>query len=260
MFRFASLGSGSRGNATLVQSDNTLLLIDCGFPARELEQRCATLETDLNQLDAILVTHEHGDHRRGVGPVARRYQVPVWMTAGTAQADFGQLPDRHLINPHLPAFSIGEIAVTPVVVPHDAHEAVQFIFTCADQRLGLLTDLGHITPHIRTQYTRLDALLLEANHDPQQLAGGPYPPALQARVGGNYGHLSNAQAAAFLSNSDTAQLQYLVIAHLSEKNNDPTLAHDTLCMAQQELQTKLSLLQQDTPGTWYTLNETTTHP
>ncbi len=256
MFRFASLGSGSRGNATLVQSDNTLLLIDCGFAARELEHRCAKLAIDLNQLDAILVTHEHGDHQRGVGPVARRYQVPVWMTAGTAQTDFGKLPDRRLINPHLPAFNIGEITVAPVVVPHDARETVQFVFTCADRRFGLLTDLGHITPHIRTQYTRLDALLLEANHDPQQLANGPYPPSLQARVGGDYGHLSNPQAAEFLRDSDTATLQYLVIAHLSEKNNDPVLACDTLRMAKQELQAKLSLLQQDTPSSWYTLNET----
>ena len=254
MFRFASLGSGSRGNATLVQSDNTLLLVDCGFAARELAHRCSTLAVDLKQLNAILVTHEHGDHQRGVGPVARRYQTPVWMTSGTAQTDFGQLPERHLINPHLPAFNIGEISVTPVVVPHDARETVQFILTCADQRLGLLTDLGHITPHVRAQYTRLDALLLEANHDPQRLANGPYPPTLQARVGGDYGHLSNRQAAEFLGALDTTQLQHLVVAHLSEKNNDPALAHKMLSTADQALHTKLSLLQQDTPSTWYTLS------
>lgn len=256
MYRFASLGSGSRGNATLVQSDNTLLLIDCGFAARELARRCAELAVDLNQLDAILVTHEHGDHQRGIGPVARRYQVPVWMSAGTAQADFGQLPDCHLINPHLPAFSIGDISVTPVVVPHDARETVQFIFTCADKRLGLLTDLGHITPHVKAQYARLDALLLEANHDLQKLAAGPYPPTLQARVGGDYGHLNNQQAAEFLGTLDTAQLRHLVIAHLSEKNNDPTLVRDALRMVNQALQIRFSLLQQDTPSTWYGISET----
>ncbi|MEL6710270.1 MAG: MBL fold metallo-hydrolase [Pseudomonadota bacterium] len=253
MLRFASLGSGSRGNATLVQSDNTLLLIDCGFAARELERRSAGLGIDLTRLDAILVTHEHGDHQRGVGPVARRYQTPVWMSAGTAQTDFGQLPDCHLINPHLPAFNIGDITITPVIVPHDARETVQFIFTCADKRLGLLTDLGHITPHIKAQYTRLDALLLEANHDPQKLANGPYPPKLQTRVGGDYGHLNNQQAADLLSTLDTTQLQHLVIAHLSEKNNDPALAYDAFQIANPDIQTKLSLLQQDTPSAWYTL-------
>ncbi len=256
MFRFASLGSGSRGNATLVQSDHTLLLIDCGFAAKELERRSTELGINLSQLDAILVTHEHGDHQRGVGPVARRYQTPVWITAGTAQADFGQLPDQQLINPHLPAFNIGEITITPVIVPHDARETIQFIFTYADQRLGLLTDLGHITPHIRTQYTGLHALLLEANHDLQKLATGPYPPKLQARVGGNYGHLNNRQAAEFLDTIDTSQLQHLVIAHLSEKNNDPTLAKDTLCIAKPDLQQSLHILQQDAPSVWYTVNPT----
>jgi phosphoribosyl 1,2-cyclic phosphodiesterase len=256
MFRFASLGSGSRGNATLIQSDNTLLLVDCGFAAKELERRSAELSINLSQLDAILVTHEHGDHQRGVGPVARRYQTPVWMTAGTAQANFGQLPDQQLINPHLPAFHIGEIAITPVIVPHDARETIQFIFTNANKRLGLLTDLGHITPHIRAQYSRLDALLLEANHDPQKLANGPYPPKLQARVGGDYGHLNNQQAAAFLDTIDTSQLQHLVIAHLSEKNNDPTLARNTFSTTTPDLQVPLHILQQDTPSVWYTINVT----
>ena len=254
MLRFASLGSGSQGNATLVQSGDCLLLIDCGFAARELERRCAALQVDLNQLDAILVTHEHGDHQRGVGPVARRYHTSVWMSPGTAQADFGKLSDCHLINIHGAAMTLGDLTITPVAVPHDAREPVQFIFRQGKHSFGMLTDLGHITSHVLTCYAALDALLLEANHDSAMLAQGPYPPALQARVGGDYGHLNNQQAADLLYNIQLEQLQYLVIAHLSEKNNDPALVQTLLCAVDPSVQERLSILQQDTPSDWYTLS------
>ena len=254
MLRFASLGSGSRGNATLVQTDSTLVLVDCGFPARELERRCVELGVNLEQLDAILVTHEHGDHQRGVGPVARRYQVPVWLSPGTARTTkFGELPDRQFINIHAPAMTLGDLSITPVAVPHDAREPVQYIFRHAGKSVGMLTDLGHITPHVQACYAGLDAILLEANHDTQMLAKGPYPPALQARVGGDYGHLNNQQAADFLSKSQLHQLHYIVIAHVSKQNNQPALAQEALCAVDERIQTCLSILQQDTPSDWYLL-------
>lgn len=257
--RFASLGSGSRGNATLIQttgnpSARTTVLVDCGFPARELGQRCEQLGLDPADIDAILVTHEHGDHIRGVGPVARKYKLPVWMTHGTHRAyDCGELPERILFGSHDGSFCIGELDVTPVPVPHDAREPCQFIFASAGRRLGLVTDLGSITPALINALDGVDALLLECNHDPVMLANGPYPPSLQARVGGNYGHLSNQQAAQLLARLDHARLRHLVAAHLSEKNNAPELAREAL-LSVADFGDRLSLLEQSQGSGWFDID------
>ena len=194
--RFASLGSGSRGNATLVEAGSTRLLVDCGFSARETERRLNQLDVAASSLDAILITHEHGDHIRGVGAMARRYCLPVWMTGGTRrQGRCGELPDEHGFSSHQAAFTIGDIQIAPFPVPHDAREPAQFIFSDGSSRLGMLTDSGAITPHIVEFLQECDALMLECNHDTDMLAHGPYPPSLQARVGGKLGHLNNQQAA-----------------------------------------------------------------
>ncbi len=253
-FRFASLGSGSRGNATLVQAGTTSVLVDCGFAARELVARCADLGFDPAGLTAILVTHEHGDHMRGVGALARRFGVPVWMSHGTWRAaDFGVLSDLNLFAGHEGDFRIGDLVVTPVPVPHDAREPTQFVFTWGGLRLGLLTDLGSITPRVLEAFDRLDALLLECNHDCEMLANGPYPPGLQARVGGCYGHLNNAQAAEFLRSIDHTRLRHLVAGHLSEKNNAPELARLALESVSCELAGCLSLLIQDQASDWFAI-------
>jgi phosphoribosyl 1,2-cyclic phosphodiesterase len=228
--RFALLGSGSRGNATLVEEGRTRLLIDCGFSVRETERRMARLACSPEELTAILVTHEHNDHLAGVGALARKYRLPVWLTAGTEAAGrkrLGELPQREWLNCHS-ALAIGDIALQPFPVPHDAREPCQFVFGNGDKRLGLLTDTGRSTQHIEQQLDGCDALILESNHDPQMLAEGPYPPSLQARVGGALGHLSNGQAASILSHIDSGALQHLVAAHLSEKNNRPELAVEAL--------------------------------
>ena len=230
--RFASLGSGSRGNATLVQHGETCLLVDCGFSARETEQRLARLKLAPEQLTAVLVTHEHGDHISGVGPLARKYRLPVWATGGTVSADrFGDgargSTRVQRICSHT-AFAIGDIEVQPFPVPHDAREPCQFVFGNGDRRLGMLTDVGSRTPHIEEQLAACDALILECNHHPDLLANGDYPPALKRRVGGDHGHLSNGQAAEILGRIDTARLTQLVAAHLSEKHNTPALARAAL--------------------------------
>lgn len=224
--RFALLGSGSRGNATLVEEGKTRLLIDCGFSVREVERRLGRLGMSAQELTAILVTHEHNDHLGGVGALARKYRLPVWLTPGTEAAGskrLGELPQIHSLNCHN-EFGIEALQVTPYPVPHDAREPCQFVFGNGDKRLGLLTDTGRSTQHIEQQLNSCDALILESNHDPKMLAEGPYPPALQARVGGGLGHLSNGQAADILQRIDTSTLQHLVAAHLSEKNNRPELA------------------------------------
>ena len=249
--RFASLGSGSRGNATVVQAGNTLLLVDCGYPVGELERRLERLGVAASQLHAILVTHEHADHIKGVGALARRYGTPVWMTDGTlAAARCGALPDLRLFTPHCSGFTIGGLDVLPFPVPHDAREPVQFVLRCNGRRLGMLTDTGSITPHIVERLKDCDALVLECNHDRQMLAEGPYPPQLRARVGGDFGHLSNTQAAGLLQRLDLERLQWLTAAHLSEKNNTPVLAYDALTAVSSSLESRLVLASQDKGTPW----------
>lgn len=251
-FRFASLGSGSRGNATLVEAGGTRVLIDCGFPAREFAARCAQLGFDPASLDAILVTHEHGDHVRGVGAVARRFGVPVWMTHGTHRAtDYGKLAELNLFAAHAGGFRIGSVEIVPVAVPHDAREPAQFVFDHAGRRLGVLTDLGSITRRVLAAFDGLDALLLECNHDVAMLVDGPYPPSLQARVGGDYGHLANDQAAAFLAAIDHRRLAHLVAGHLSEQNNTPALARAALAGIVDVGATRLTLLAQGEVSGWF---------
>lgn len=227
--RFASIGSGSKGNGTLIEVGSTRVLMDCGFSIGQVEQRMARLGCSPDQLDAIVVTHEHGDHIKGVGALARRYKLPVWLTYGTArhQHRLGKLSQQHYFSSH-EAFSIGDISIEPYPVPHDASEPAQFVFSDGARRLGILTDVGCWTPHIERCLSDCDALVLECNHDVSMLSAGPYPPSLKQRVGGRHGHLSNTQAAELLSRLETGKLQHLVAAHLSEENNSPELAAQAL--------------------------------
>ena len=222
--RFASLGSGSRGNATVVRKNGTCLLVDCGFSSPQVRKRLGRLGLELEDLSAILVTHEHGDHIRGVAALARRTGVPVWMTPGTAAA-FGkssEVPNLRRLNCHR-SLTIGDIEVQPFPVPHDAREPCQFVFSDGARRLGLLTDAGSPTPHIQALLDGCDALMIESNHDETLLANSAYPAPVRARIGGRHGHLSNRQAASLLSGLDCSRLQHLVAAHLSEQNN--TVSH-----------------------------------
>lgn len=228
MLCFASLGSGSSGNATVVSDGHTHLLVDCGFSARETASRLNRLDMELGDISALLVTHEHSDHIRGVPLLARRCGIPVYMTRGTFEArSLGSIPNLFLISASEP-FSLGEIIVQPVPVPHDACEPVQYLFHHAGRTLGVLTDLGSIDQDVLDAYYSCDALLLEANHDRRMLASGPYPMSLKRRVGGPWGHLSNEQAVAFLEQIDTDRLQHLVVGHISRKNNSVALAKEAL--------------------------------
>jgi phosphoribosyl 1,2-cyclic phosphodiesterase len=227
--RFALLGSGSEGNALVVHVGTTLLLMDCGFSVAETISRLARLGLQAEQLSGILVTHEHGDHIKGVAGLARKFSLPVWLTHGTLRtqsAKFDQLSVTE-INPHA-AFALGDIEVHPYLVPHDATEPVQYVFGDGAARLGVLTDTGHATPHIETQLTGCEALVLECNHDAEMLRNGLYPASLKQRVGGRFGHLNNQQSAELLARLDNTRLQHIVAAHLSQQNNLPELAVSAL--------------------------------
>ncbi|MGH8540238.1 MAG: MBL fold metallo-hydrolase [Stenotrophobium sp.] len=222
--RFASLGSGSKGNATLVEFGGTRVMVDCGFLLREVEKRLDRLGVEPGSLSGILVTHEHNDHLGGVARLARKHRIPVWMTAGTfASWNDPKVPDVQKFNPH-ESFRVGELEVHPFPVPHDAREPAHYVLSGGGRRLGVISDAGSVTAIMRERLSGCDALMLEFNHDVQMLWDGPYPPKLRDRVGGNLGHLSNAQSAALLTQIDLSRLQHLVLTHISEKNNTPELA------------------------------------
>jgi phosphoribosyl 1,2-cyclic phosphodiesterase len=231
--RFASLGSGSAGNATLVEVGQSRLLLDCGFSVREMVVRLARLSIAPEQLTGILVTHEHDDHARGAFKLAAKYHIPVWLSYGTFKMCERYIPDTHtirieLIDSHTD-FNVDEIGVSPFPVPHDAREPTQFTFTDGQSKLGVLTDVGSSTPHIERVLSGCDALMLECNHDRTMLEKGPYAKPLKDRVGGRLGHLDNQSAAQLLAKLDNSKLKHIVAAHLSEKNNTP--AHAKLALS-----------------------------
>ncbi|MDZ7782577.1 MAG: MBL fold metallo-hydrolase [Halioglobus sp.] len=217
--QFASLGSGSKGNATLVRAGDTLVMIDCGFSVRETTRRMARLGLSPEDLDAILVTHEHSDHVRGVAALSRAYSIPVHATHGTGGS--GRLEGSHTFNGFNcgDSFGVGDLGVYAVAVPHDAAEPCQFRIDWQGRSLGILTDLGSITPHVLDSFGACRSLVLEFNHDLPTLLAGAYPHFLKRRVGGDRGHLNNDQAVELLSRIDYRGLDHLVVAHISESNN-----------------------------------------
>jgi phosphoribosyl 1,2-cyclic phosphodiesterase len=225
VIRFASLGSGSAGNALLVEHGASCLMLDCGFGLRETVARLHRLGRAPSDLAGILVTHEHGDHVGGVFRLARKFGLPVWMTHGTwvGCREVDTELDLRIIDSHRP-LSIGDLEVQPFPVPHDAREPVQFVFSGSGIRLGVLTDIGEPTAHVCDMLSGCAGLVLEFNHDAEMLERSVYPASLKRRISGRYGHLENSVAAALLGRIDCSGLQQMVVAHLSERNNRPELA------------------------------------
>jgi phosphoribosyl 1,2-cyclic phosphodiesterase len=226
--RFASLGSGSKGNATLVEAGGALVMIDCGFSMRETVKRLARLEVDPANIDGILVTHEHSDHCSGVAALSRKYQIPVYLTHGTYSSGRCEKAFSYQrFNCH-DSFKIADMEIQPVAVPHDAREPCQYRLAHSGLSLGVLTDLGSITSHVVASFQGCDALVLEFNHDLDMLFAGSYPYHLKQRVGGDWGHLNNRQAAQLLEEVAEENLRHLVIAHISENNNTREMAEQAL--------------------------------
>lgn len=230
--RFASLGSGSAGNALLAESGGTLVLVDCGFGLRETVARLARLGVQPDQLSGIVVTHEHDDHVGGAFKFSAKYRVPLYMTYGTLAAvgPVSQAVSVHVIDSH-GIFSIGSLEIRPYPVPHDAREPVQYVLGDGARKLGVLTDTGSSTAHIESMLSGCAALVLECNHDLDLLMGGNYPKSLKQRIGGRFGHLDNQASSMLLSRLDQSRLQHVIAAHLSEKNNRPELARAALSVA-----------------------------
>jgi len=237
VIRFKSLGSGSTGNATVIQARGegapTHLLVDCGLGIRELDRRLAAAGMLAEQIDAVFITHEHADHIGCARRLCARERIPVYMSEGTwaalGQPDFDGLLRLAADSQE---FAVGGLLVRPFTVPHDAREPLQLTCTDGDRRLGLLTDLGHVSAHVEQELAGCATLLLECNHDEAMLRDGPYPWFLKNRVGGGWGHLANSAAAALAQSLlGAGRLRQVVAAHLSEQNNTPELARSALLAA-----------------------------
>lgn len=233
--RFKSLGSGSAGNATVVEAMDTVptrLLVDCGFGLKHLLCRLGEAGLQPEDINAIFITHEHGDHIGCARSLSLRYRIPVWMSFGTHAAlgspDFDGLLALARDGEHI---DLGGLQVTPFTVPHDAREPLQLSCTDGSAKLGIATDLGHATAHVLAHLSACDALLLECNHDSDMLAQSAYPAFLKQRIGGKYGHLSNLSAADIVGTVLHAGLKHLVAAHLSDQNNRPDLVQQHLSHA-----------------------------
>lgn len=230
--RFASIGSGSSGNALLVESGGTRVMMDCGFSIAETKERLERAGLSPSDLAGIVVTHEHDDHIGGVAAFAKKFAIPVYLTRGTGMflpPDFPALLVR-FIDSHAP-FAVDGLVIGPIPVPHDAREPVQYTFSDGAVRLGVVTDLGCITQHVVDSLSGCEALVVECNHDLDLLMGGPYPASLKHRVAGRFGHLSNADAGYLVSCLDRSRLRHLIAAHLSQQNNRAELARRALAFA-----------------------------
>jgi phosphoribosyl 1,2-cyclic phosphodiesterase len=230
--RFASLGSGSAGNALVVEVNQTRVMLDCGFGLKETQQRLARLQLSPSDISGIVITHEHDDHASGAFKFAAKHDIPLWLTYGTLKMVDRYLPNQHALQLNLvdshSSFAIQDVEVQPFPVPHDAREPIQCVFSDGAQLLGVLTDVGRTTPHIEQMLTGCHALVLECNHDLAMLQNGPYTWSLKKRVGGEFGHLDNQNSAQLLSKLDCSKLQHVLAAHLSAKNNTPLLAQAAL--------------------------------
>ncbi|MDH5181423.1 MAG: MBL fold metallo-hydrolase [Gammaproteobacteria bacterium] len=251
--QFAILGSGSRGNASLIETAGACVMVDCGFSMKETVSRLAKLQREPSDITAILVTHEHTDHIRGVGAFARKHSIPVYATRGTARSNLlGELPDWQAFNPEQ-AIVLNDMHIQAFPVPHDAREPCQFVFSDGDRRFAQLTDVGSSTSHIEQVLSGCHAMILECNHDPTMLAESSYPESLKRRISGMYGHLSNGQAADILAAIDTDKLQQVVLAHLSEQNNQPALAKHAVSTALGCDPEWLEVAEQDATRDWRTV-------
>lgn len=239
------LASGSRGNCAVVASSTTRILVDAGLSCRETVKRVRAVGERADQISAILITHEHSDHVGGLQRLAAKLKVPVFMTAPTYHAWNRNLRDEEGKTPELAkvehfaagrSFQIGDIAITPFTIPHDAADPVGFTFRAEGVKVGFATDLGYMPVSVRDHLQGCDVLVMESNHDVEMLRSGPYPWSVKQRVMSRVGHLSNESLAEFFTTDYDGCASYVVLAHLSEQNNHPEIARRAAELALQNRQ------------------------
>ncbi len=255
--KFCVLGSGSRGNCTYLESGTTRILIDNGFSGKEIALRMAAIDRHPDQLSGILVTHEHNDHIKGVGVLSRRHRLPVYANPATHRAAAVKVGSISVREEFFTGnwFVIGDLEIHPFAISHDAAEPVGFVINDGRHRVGYCTDTGMVTKLMSHLLSGCHGLVLESNHDPRMLRDGPYPFPLKQRVQSNLGHLSNGDAASFVSGLGNSNLRTLVLSHLSETNNHPELARaavdETIAGFSESIE--LSLASQACPGAFIDL-------
>ena len=232
--RFASIASGSSGNCIYAGTENTHVLIDVGISGKRIEKGLADLGVKPSELTAICITHEHSDHIKGLGVLARKYEVPIYATEGTLREirnvkSLGEYPEE-LLRP-LRAdvkLSLGDMEILPFHIDHDASDPVAYRIQAGNKSVAVATDLGHFNQYTIDHLLDLDAVLLESNHDLRMLQSGPYPYYLKRRIMGDFGHLSNENAGRLLNCILNDKLKYVLLGHLSKENNLPELAFETV--------------------------------
>lgn len=217
--RFCTLASGSSGNSLYLETGGTRLLVDAGISVRQLARRLKMLDLGLEDLDAAILTHEHTDH----SSAAHRLPMPVYVAEATSHVWEDKVPDLVVFD-STKAFEIGHATITPFSVSHDAIDPVGFTVESEEGKLGLATDIGHVTALVRERLRGCGALVLEFNHDEKLLEYGPYPWVLKQRIRGRLGHLSNNQASDLVKSLMHEGLRFVVMAHMSESNNSPDVA------------------------------------
>jgi len=244
-----TLASGSKGNATYISDGNTSILVDAGLSGIEIQRRLISRGLAPEQLNAIIVTHEHSDHIKGVGILSRRYKLPVYINQKTEKASPG-LGNLHAIRPFEcgTPFNIDNLAVHPFSISHDAEDPSGFTIGQNGTTIAIATDLGIATSMVKQHLKRCALLILEANHDPQMLETGPYPWPLKQRIQSRTGHLSNSDSKKLLGELQHDKLQHVILAHLSEINNTPQKAFGEVARALTRCNTRLTVADQYASG------------
>lgn len=249
-FTVCVLASGSRGNAIYMEAGDTAVLFDAGLSGAEIERRMRSRRIEPDRLNAIVVSHEHSDHIRGVGVLARRYDLPVYSSDGTMKAAEKQLGriDTHHNFECGSAFDIKNLSIHPFSISHDATDPAGFIVSANGSKVGIATDLGIATGMVKTHLKTCSMLIIEANHDIEMLENGPYPWPLKQRIKSRTGHLSNESARALVAEILHDDLKHLVLAHLSETNNTPEKALSVVSKAINGHKTSICVATQDECG------------
>lgn len=221
---FASLNSGSNGNCYYIGNSNEAILVDVGINCKEIEKRMLRLKLDLTKIKAIFISHEHSDHILGCAVLAHKYNIPVYISAGSLnKSDFGlKRISTHQIF-HEVEVCIGDLKIIPYSKIHDAADPLSFTIQFNNYTVGVITDIGIACDNVKKHFNLCDAVFLESNYDKDMLENGRYPAHLKRRITGGQGHISNAQAHELFLNHRSKNLRYLILSHLSKENNEPNL-------------------------------------
>ncbi len=230
--KFCTIASGSSGNSAFVGTEHTKILIDAGVSGKCITQALSYLETAGDTIDALFITHEHTDHIKGAGVISRKFDIPIYATCGTWQSMENQIgnisqKNKRFVYAQEPCI-INDICVYPFAIPHDAMEPVGYSIETENHKITIATDLGHITNDIKQKLLDSEILLLEANHDEEMVKNGCYPYYLKERILGKKGHISNRTAGNLLCDIMSERLKYVFLGHMSEQNNYPRLAYQTV--------------------------------